>query len=484
MGASGKNVQVRAESERGGGRYGRLLAGLIVVAALLLPAAQASAARPLTTGFADLAFISGDPQIRDRAFEKAVEVGAGIARLPVFWNQIASGPPANPIDPGDPAYSFDALDAAVIDAHSRGLEVLLTVSHAPAYAEAPDRPAYIAPGSWRPSPLAFAQFAAALAIRYSGVYPGPSGPLPRVRLYQAWNEPNLETYLSPQYEGGALFAASHYREMLNAFYDAVKAVRANNRVITAGTAPYGDATGSGRSRPLTFWRDVLCLSKGKLTAVPCPAKARFDVLAHHPINTSGGPRTSARNPDDASTPDFGNVVDVLRAAERHGTVGTPGRHQAWATEIWWETNPPDTFQGVPLRRQARWLAQAQYLLWEQRARVIIGYPVIDLPYEPNMPFNVTSSGILFADGTPKPAARSFAFPFVVERRKRASGIAWGRSPRAGKLRVESRVRGKWVRVGSVRVKAGATFKARVPLDGSRGMRARVSGIKSPVWRIR
>ncbi len=52
----------------------------------------------------------------------------------------------------------------------------------------------------------------------------------------------------------------------------------------------------------------------------CPAPVRFDVLAHHPINTSGGPRRSAINPDDASSPDLDRIVRVLRGAETAGTV--------------------------------------------------------------------------------------------------------------------------------------------------------------------
>jgi hypothetical protein len=444
--------------------------------------ANAHATRPLTTGFADPAFVSNDPAERDRALDFAGAAGAGIARLPVFWNAYVSGQPASPADPADAAYDFTRLDAAVRAAAGRGFQVLLTVSTAPAFAEGPGRPDHAPLGSWRPSPGALAQFAAALATRYSGWYAGPDGTLPRVSLYQAWNEPNLETYLSPQYEDGAPVAAGLYGELLNAFHDAIKSVSADNRVITAGTAPYGDDAGGGRTRPLAFWREVLCLAPS-LGPVACAARARFDVLAHHPINTSGGPRESALHRDDASTADFHNVVEILRAAERRGTLGTAGRHEAWATEIWWETDPPDAVQGVPLRRHARWLALAQYLLWQQGARVVLGFPVVDLPHDPSSPFTPTSSGVRFADGAVKPAASALTFPLVVDRRRRSEATAWGRAPAAGRVIVERRSQRHWRKEKALQVHAGETFKVRISLERTRAWRARLGDYVSLSWRI-
>jgi hypothetical protein len=460
------------------------LAGAVALAfACLLPAARAQAARPLTVGFADPAFVSADPTERDRALDFAGEVGAGIVRLPVFWSSLVAGEPANASDPADPAYDFGRLDEAIAAASRRGFQVLLTVTTAPAFAEGPGRPGFAPAGSWKPAPAALAQFATALATRYSGSYAGAGGPLPRVTLYQAWNEPNLETYLSPQYENGAPMAPAHYRKMLNAFFDAVKAVSPGSRVITAGTGPYGDEPGAGRTRPLAFWREVLCLSRA-LKALSCPTAPRFDVLAHHPINTSGGPRVSARDPDDASTPDFHNVVEILRAAERRGMVGTPGRHHAWATEMWWESDPPDAVQGVPLRRHARWLALAQYLLWRQGARVVLSYPVVDLPYDPNAPLSPTSSGIRFVDGSAKPAASALAFPLVVDRKRGARAIVWGRAPAAGRLLVERRSGGRWRRAHARRLVAGETFKVRTSLERTRAVRARIGNSTSLPWAVK
>ncbi len=127
--------------------------------------------------------------------------------------------------------------------------------------------------------------------------------------------------------------------MLNAFYEGVKRAQPNARVISAGTSPYGQPPGGFSMRPIAFLRELFCLNS-RLNPTKCPAIPRLDVLAHHPITTSGGPRRSAIHPDDAAMPDFNRIRRVLRAAERAGRVRPRGRHPLWATEFWWVTDPP------------------------------------------------------------------------------------------------------------------------------------------------
>src|SRR5207302_6245250 len=112
-------------------------------------------------------------------------------------------------------------------------------------------PRNVQDGTWKPDPAQVGQFAKAAARRYDGRFPDPSQPgatLPRVRYWQAWNEPNLDQYLTPQWiptHGGNFAAASPnvYRPLLNAFYSAVKSVDGSNFVLTAGMAPYGNPHG-------------------------------------------------------------------------------------------------------------------------------------------------------------------------------------------------------------------------------------------------
>jgi hypothetical protein len=455
-----------------------VVAALLCLGYLWGAADGAQASRPFQLGLVDPQYASSDPAKRDQVFDGATAAQARIAKILLPWRGVVAGPPANPAEPGDPAYHFADIDAAVRDATAHGIEPMLFITSAPAFAEGAGRPADAPPGTWKPAPGALAQFATAVATRYSGAFAG----LPRVRLFQVWNEPNLSNHLTPQYEGTKPVAPSIYREMLNAAYGAIKAVDADNVVITAGTGPYGDPPGGIRIRPLAFWRSVLCLNK-RLKAKACPVKASFDILAHHPINTTGGPTESATDPDDATTADFKNVVKILRAAERAHTVGTRGRHPAWATELWWASNPPQAHHSVSVAKQARWIEQAFYVLWKQRADTVIYLDVRDGP-TPTTRGDLFGAGLFFANGRAKPALTAFRFPFVTSRSGRGKLEAWGRAPAAGGLTVERRDGGGWRRVKSLQVREGEVFDTKLRLRGDHRLRATVDGQKSLVWHQR
>jgi len=365
----------------------------------VLGSATVASAKPFKTGFAEPLYMSSNAQARSGAFAASKRAGASIARIPVSWEVTAPSKPTSPTKPNDRAYNWGTLDAAVKAAKNNDLAPLLTVAHAPHWAEGPNRPPSLekAPaGTWKPNANAFGKFAQALAKRYGD----------RVRHYEAWNEPNLRGFLNPQYKGKRLVASDIYRRMLNAFYEGVHQVQPGAMVISGGTAPYGDRRGGGRTRPLAFLRDLLCL-KRSLKPKKCGSKAKLDALAHHPINTSGGPKRSAIHPDDASTPDVKNVVEVLRKAEKANRVGTRGRHQVWLTEFWWETNPPDKCIGVRPERQARWISQALRKFQRQGASVAINFLVRDQPYRGQCGRADYQTGVFFADGEPKPSYKAF-----------------------------------------------------------------------------
>lgn len=491
------------ENEAERGAVGRLTLVLALGTALLLLAAPApsdAAGRSLEIGFGDNLYTSSKPGERATALDETVAVGGSVARLPVSWRAVAprSRPQGfDPTDPGDPNYDWSKLDAPIRDARAAGLQVILLVTSAPDWAEGanrpdnapdvcqPSAPQCAAAGTWKPDPRELADFGTALARRYSGSF----GSLPRVRDYQLWAEPNLENHLTPQWSGKKPKSPEHYAKMLNRFYRAIHGVKRSNRVVAGGTAPYGDARGAGRMRPMMWWRELMCLrGRQRLKTTGCARKAKFDVLAHHPINTSGGPEGSAIHPDDVSTSDLRHLVRALRFAERKGTVKPKGRHPVWATEIWWESKPPDPAVGNPsLRKQARWYSESLYLLRKQGASMVLLAQVQDDPYDGN-PGRFTSnfqSGVYFADGRPKPAAAAIRFPFVPDRKRGRKVLLWGKAPAAGKLIVEQRRSGKGARrVARIRVKAGEVFRERVRLGGSRPLRARVGGVASPYWKAR
>ncbi|MET0206264.1 MAG: hypothetical protein ABW228_03735 [Thermoleophilaceae bacterium] len=448
----------------------------------VLPTGSASAARGLETGFGEYFFESEDASERTLLFDSAREAGAGIVRLEASWRQTARSQPVAPRDPNDPAYDFSQIDTAVREADARGLDILLTIHSAPVWAEGPGRPAdqpdeYS--GTWRPDPGALTDFAVALATRYSGGFTPPGQPtLPRARYYEAWNEPNLPNFITPQWEGTAPTGADVFRAVLNAVYDGVKSVRQDNIVVSGGLAPYGDPPGERRTRPVAFLRDLLCLEGRKqLQPTSCPDPAKFDVLGVHPINTSGGPGVEAIHPDDASSSDIDRVGRVLRAAERKNTIATAGRHPLWATEFWWESKPQGN--APKPKKHARWIADALYRFWKQGVSVAIMFQVRDDP-----DLNFLQAGVLYFDAKRKPAFQAFRFPFVLERTSGKRLRVWSKVPDSGKLKVQRRDKGGWRRLTRSSVRAGQIYTTTLRTEQGGRYRAVLGDEKSLVWRQR
>lgn len=457
-------------------RRGRRLAlGAIALASLSALTVPGTAfSRPLLTGFVGFGSQRGGSLAEANLWASRTRAaGARLTRLNVYWSAVApSQRPAgfNPRNPGDPAYNWSGIDSAVRVASSHGLRVYFTVLSAPSWAEGPNRPSNAAVGAWKPNPQALADFATALARRFSGGFRG----LPRVNLFQAWNEPNFPDYLWPQWQNGSPVSAVHYRAMLNAFYRALNRVRPSAKVILGGTAPYGDRPGGFRVPPVTFNRVLLCLNRS------CPDPPRFDIFDHHPINLVGGPLDHASSPLDIATPDMGRLIRVLRSAERRRLPG--GRHPVWVTELWWDTNPPDrTEPTVPLRVQARWIQLGFNVLWRQGVQAVTLLQARDSRRTTDF---ASATGIFFKDGRKKPSYHAFRFPFVTRRTSAGIVSAWGKPPRNGRVRIQQRRRGGWRTIRRVSGSGTRPFVVRLRIRGGATLRARSATATSLPWRQR
>lgn len=469
-------------------------AALILAAlALVLPgAAGAAAPRGLMLGLADESFASSDPALREGSLATAREAGAQLADLTVSWSQIAPAqPPAgfDPANPADPAYDWTALDASVRGAVAHGLQPLFGIDFAPRWAEGPGRPSNSAAprGSWLPQPAQLGLFAAALAARYSGRFVDPAdpaaGPLPRVRWFEVWAEENLAERLSPLWRGNRLVGPAHYRAMLNAAYAGIHRASPAARVLVGGLAPYGDARPGGeRVPPVWFWRSLLCLRGPKLAPLPCPHPAHFDIAAHNPIDVEG-PDRGALGPLDVSTPDIGRLTTIVRRAVASGRALPARPKPFWAPEIWWDSSPPDP-GGVPLRRHARYLEEALYRLWRQGVGAVVWWYLRDT--EPGAAgFAATlQSGLLFHDGSPKPAYSAFRFPFVAHRAAPGRARVWGLAPRSGSVVVERRTSGGWAPLARLAAGVARVFTGPVATRRPLLLRARQGSVASLPWRLR
>ncbi len=459
---------------------------LVLLGLALLSAPRSEAARGLDIGFADYLY-NEEGKVGDREFRLTKSVNANVIRVNLYWSLVAPQQPLNPRDPADPAYNWEQYDRAIARAGENGFDVDLTVLAAPAWAEGPNRPSFdeVNAGAWKPDAAAFGDFAHALAVRYSGSFDAGGGPLPAVKYFEAWNEPNLSTYIMPQWQGKQNMASEIYVKLLNAFYDEVKAVNPNAEVVVGGTAPYGDPPGGpNRTQPIRFYQELLCLNtKNKKASCPAGEAPKFDIIAHHPINREDAPTEKADNKGDVEIADFKSLVQVLRAAEKQGTPATGGRHEAWANEVWWQTNPPDKAEGVSYKQHARWTSQGLYLLWKQGASNVTFLQFRDAKYTPGE-FTLASyqTGVYTFDGKRKPSADAVAFPFVTDQQGKGL-LAWGKAPKSGKLTIEAKGKGGFKNVKSFNVKAGKVFteKLNIKDDGKQVLRAKVGGETSVPW---
>jgi hypothetical protein len=457
---------------------------------LLLLSAAGSHAQPavvagshgLATGFLD-GTTFGSPDA-PAWFSRAAASGATVVRLASGWGGIAPQRPTDPTNPADPVYQWAALDLQVEEATAAGLTPIVSLTGAPAWAQAHPIPKKSSPGAWRPNAGDYRLFAQALATRYSGRFPDPlhSGAmLPRVRYFQVWNEPNLSLYLAPQWvrARGAWVAEGPliYRALLNAFYAGVKAAQPGAVVVSGGTAPFGDPPGGQRIAPALFVRDLLCVSAA-LAPLPCPDPAHFDVLAHHPYAV-GDPFASALNPDDVSIPDLGKLEAPLAVAERTGRALPAGNKPIWVTEVSYDSSPPDP-KGVPMATYERWTAETLYELWSEGVSVVTWYLIRDQPPIPSYGASY-QSGMYYLNGTAKPAQRAFRFPLVVDRRKAGEPVVWTLVPASGTLRIEGQIGGRWVVVLSTHVTPHEVLARHLPASPSERFRAVLGNRSSLVW---
>jgi hypothetical protein len=378
---------------------------------------------PLRLGLTDPVFSSSNAEERAVWLDRAAQAGTDTIRLLANWRSIAGAqPPADPANPGDPSYDFGGLDPAVRDAAARGFRVVIGINRAPSFAEGPNRAPDAEPGTWMPAPERLAEFARAIATRYSGSFPDPAtgGTLPRVSLWEIWGEPNLSTHLTPQTVNGTVVGPQHYRSMVNAASSAIKSVDGSNEVIAGGTAPFGDDPPASRVPPLTFWEKFFCLRGKKLKAErKCSGgKPRVDAFSHNPLaGLAGnellptlGPTDSAPDDNDILVPDMHKLYAVLEAAREQRMVKPRRGTELWVSEILWETNPPDSGpKGVPLEAQAAYLAQSLRSLRKQGVTEVRWVRIRD--DEPDPSFAATiQSGLYFNDGTPKPSLQEFHSP--------------------------------------------------------------------------
>jgi polysaccharide biosynthesis protein PslG len=320
----------------------------------------------------------------DRAemLDRARDAGAGVIRTIVSWREAAPTRPVAPASGLDPTYSLDDLDDLARSAQARGVELLVTVWGTPGWANGG-----LAPNRAPDDPRDLRDFAHALADRYSGRHAG----YPAVRLFSVWNEPNLSQFLAPQFEAsGRSLSPVTYARLVRAMYDGVKEANPNALVAIGETSPRGHDRPGGPGfqdshSPVRFAR-----------LLAAHAHVPFDAWATHPYpaRPDVAPSAAVRWPRVGlgNLERFGEWLDV-----HFGREDVP----IWITEYGHETEPDPL--GVPLEVQARHLGEALTLVAQSpRVRMFVWFILRDTEGEP------WESGLLAADGSPKPAYERYA----------------------------------------------------------------------------
>jgi Cellulase (glycosyl hydrolase family 5) len=386
-----------------------LLATLAAMAALLASGVPAAGAAPgVEYGLTDDAWLANGPGTVEERVTTLQQLGVGIVRYTLRWDQIASTRPAAATDPQDPAYAWSTPDDVLDTLHAHGLDVVLQIVGTPSWANG-GKPSNYLPAS----ASSFAAFATAAATRY-----------PWVRKWLIWNEPNQARWLRPT------SPTLYVTRLLNPAYAAIHAHISGAVVGGGGTAPRGSTDGVS---PVAW-----------LTAMH-RARARLDAYAHNPY-----PLDPKRE-----TPLNGGCTHCTTI-----TMATLGRLETlvaryfprariWLTEYGYQTNPPDRFLGVSKALQARYLSEAAYVAWRApRVDMLIHFLYRD---EPEL--SRFQSGLETLGNVPKPALDAFQLPLAETSRRSNTTSLWGqlRSPEAASTGVlETQVAGGWKPLATVR----------------------------------
>ncbi len=313
----------------------RLVIALCALAAFTAPAAMA--AERMWVGFHD------DPSFRwvpDRAgrIQSASREGATIMRLLVQWNLAAPQRPSNPADPFDPAYIFDDVDEALRTAQETDMEVMLTISGTPRWANGDKNPNIMPRRLRRTSPRSRG--------RYRPGTRAASTATPSCASGGSGTSPTCSISLTPQFNAaGKSVAPANYAKLYAAGYTGIKA---GNWIAKIGI---GETSARGSDRA-TGLRPIH--SPGRFAELVAKANPRlkFDAWSHHPypFNPNSKPSQIVKWPNVslASLPRFN--AELKKWFNRKNVP-------IWVTEYGHQTRPEDRF-GVPYATQAAYIQQS------------------------------------------------------------------------------------------------------------------------------
>ena len=421
-----------------------LLLGLLCALAACAATSSAHASRGVQYGIQDDTWLEFGPGKLDQRMATFRRLGVPLVRFTLRWNEIALRRPKNAAAPTDRAYDWHRPDRILRGLRRHGLTPVLTVVGTPPWANGGRSPSY-AP----PHPRDFSRFVTAAAHRY-----------PWVRYWLIWNEPNKRLWLRPT------TPRIYVEHLLNPGYEAIHAVLPQAQVGGGVTGPRG---ANGGVSPVDWVRGM------------ARAHAKFDAYAHHPYPASPSETPSSGGCRNCPWITMATIPKLLILVKRYW-----GSKPIWLTEYGYQTNPPDGFLGVPLKRQATMLSLAAMRAWRlPRVTMLIQYLYRDEPI-----LSRFQTGLVFADDRWKPSLQAFRLPFAQMGRRGLQAIVWGQIRDGGsgrkRYRLEILRKNRWKPVGrarltndegvfirTIRVKRGALFRIWAPSQRRYSLQLRV-----------
>jgi hypothetical protein len=318
--------------------YGRAAtAGIAVLAAalvLLAPATSAAQTTASRTGWGygfNVQLWHYDALARSNVIGDVTQAGFNWMAQYVDWQDVET-------NAGE--YDWTQLDNIVGDGNKKGLKILLSIAHAPAFYRSDMS------GLMPSDPATFGDFMQVIAARYAN----------QVQAYEIWNEQNLD-----REAGTGNVDPTTYLPLLQAGYNGVKAADPSALVVLGAPSPTSSNVPGVSIDDLSYLQQLYALNGGEVTGY-------FDVLSAHPSGFSNPPDCTPATPycslsgawnEDDSFFAFTRVAQYRDVMVQNGDEAK----QIWFTEFGYcsNRNPPPGYEYckyITEEQQALFLVQA------------------------------------------------------------------------------------------------------------------------------
>jgi hypothetical protein len=366
------------------------------------------------------------------------ELGVGVVRVTVRWDQIATAKPAAPRDPADSAYAWGVFGDALDTLHAHGLNALVTLYGAPRWSNGGLGPNHF-PAS------GFGDFAYAASKRF-----------PWVRMWTIWNEPNTAVFSTP------VSPSAYVRTVLNPGYVSLHAANRRNLVAGGVTSPRKTPTGMS---PLAFMQGMRA------------AHAKLDAYAQNPYPLSPSETPTHTSCESCSYFTMATLPEIRREVTR-----AFGGKPLWLTEYGYQTNPPDPLLGVSYAKQAQYVGEAALRVWQTAGvTVLIQFLLRDEPAVGGW-----QSGLETVAGKAKPSLQAFKLPLAVVSRSGSRVALWGMvRPGSGARAyvLQRKVGGAWRTLATGRTTAHGALSRTVTVAAGTQVRLRAAGAVGPALTV-